>query len=106
MKDGTRANIWVRIQEDPTLIEELANDLTALYIAGAIRRVSSGGNGPRALILSPDEKTLYVVCSGDGGGGTSTDVRLQSSDVMFSSPPSLEFGAQAILLVHATPLVI
>ena len=60
MKDGTRSNIWVRIQDDPALIEELANDLTALYIAGAIRRVSSGGNGPRALILSPDEKQLLV----------------------------------------------
>lgn len=60
LKDGDRANIWVRLQDDPRLIEQLENDLTALYIAGAIRRFPSGGNGPRALILSPDEQQLLV----------------------------------------------
>jgi cytochrome c peroxidase len=60
LKDGSRPNIWVRIQENPRLTEELANDLTALYIAGAIRRIPSGGNGPRDLVLSPDEQRLLV----------------------------------------------
>jgi YVTN family beta-propeller protein len=60
LKDGSRPNIWVRIQQDPDLTEELANDLTALYIAGAIQRVSSGGNGPQDLILTPDQQKLLV----------------------------------------------
>lgn len=60
LMDGSLPNIWVRIQKDRSLIAELANDLTALYIAGAIRRAPSGGNGPRGLALSPDEKTLFV----------------------------------------------
>lgn len=60
LKDGTRENIWVRIREDRQVIPELANDLTALYIAGIVRRVGSGGNGPRGLALSPDGQKLYV----------------------------------------------
>ncbi|MBP88047.1 MAG: hypothetical protein CMJ64_15205 [Planctomycetaceae bacterium] len=60
LKDGTRANIWVRIAQDPSHTAELENHLTALYIAGAIRRASSGGDGPRGIALSPDEKTLFV----------------------------------------------
>ncbi len=60
LKDGTQPNIWVRIQQDPKLVSELENDLTALYIAGAIRRFKSGGIGPRGVTLSPDEKQLLV----------------------------------------------
>lgn len=60
LQDGALPNIWVRIQRDPSLISELENDLTALYIGGAIRRLASGGVGPRSLTLSPDEKRLYV----------------------------------------------
>lgn len=60
LRDGTRPNIWIRIKEDRQVAAELENDLTALYIAGAIRRASSGGNGPRSLVLSPDGKQLYV----------------------------------------------
>jgi len=60
LKDGSQPNIWVRIQQDPKQITELENDLTALYIAGAIRRIATGGNGPRGLALTPDNKTLLV----------------------------------------------
>lgn len=60
LKDGTLPNIWVRIQQDRSQIAELENDLTALYIAGAIRRASSGGKGPRGIVLSPDNETLLV----------------------------------------------
>jgi DNA-binding beta-propeller fold protein YncE len=60
LKDGVQPNIWVRIQQDRSKIAELANDLTALYIAGVIRRFPSGGKSPRALILSVGEKQLYV----------------------------------------------
>ncbi|MCI0461110.1 MAG: beta-propeller fold lactonase family protein [Gemmataceae bacterium] len=60
LRDGSLPNIWVRIQQDRRLIKELAYDLTALYIAGAIRRVPSGGQGPRGLALSPDGQILYV----------------------------------------------
>jgi YVTN family beta-propeller protein len=60
VKEGARENIWVRISKDRSLIPHLTNDLTALYIAGAIRRVASGGIGPRGLALGPDGKKLLV----------------------------------------------
>jgi YVTN family beta-propeller protein len=60
LKDGVQPNIWVRIQQDRNKIAELENDLTALYIAEVIRRFPSGGKSPRDLILSVDEKQLYV----------------------------------------------
>ena len=60
MKDGMRENVWVRISNDRGVIDELADDLTAMYLAGAIRRVPSGGNGPRGLALAPDGGKLYV----------------------------------------------
>jgi YVTN family beta-propeller protein len=60
VNDGVRENVWVRIAKDRAQIERLTNDLTALYVAGAIRRVPSGGNGPRGLALSPDGTRLYA----------------------------------------------
>jgi YVTN family beta-propeller protein len=59
-KEGSRENTWVRISKDRSLIPLLANDLTALYIAGAIRRMPSGGAGPRGLALAPDGQRLFV----------------------------------------------
>lgn len=59
-KDGARDNIWVRIQNDKSRIQQLTKDLTALHLAGAIRRSFSGGNGPTGLALSPDGGRLYV----------------------------------------------
>ena len=60
LKDGIRENIWVRIARDPAEISRLWNDLTALYIAGVIRRSATGGNGPRGLALSPDGSRLFA----------------------------------------------
>lgn len=60
LKDGTRENIWVRIQHDRRHIAQLTNDLTALYISGTLRRSSSGGTGPTGLALSPNGKRLYA----------------------------------------------
>lgn len=60
VKDGSQANIWVQIQHDPSRIADLENDLTALRLAGAIKRSSSGGTGPRGLALSTDGKQLMV----------------------------------------------
>jgi YVTN family beta-propeller protein len=60
VKDGTRDNIWVRIKNDKCQIAELANDLTALYISGTLRRTPSGGQGPTGLALSPNGEKLYV----------------------------------------------
>lgn len=59
-KDGTGDNIWVRIRTDRKQIKQLARDLTALHVAGAIRRTFSGGKGPTGLALSPDGNRLYV----------------------------------------------
>ena len=60
LKDGMRDNIWVQIRRDRKLIGKLANDLTALYIAGAIHRMPAGGIGPRGLALSPDGKRVFA----------------------------------------------
>ncbi len=70
LKDGIRDNIWVRIRQDRTLVSKLANDLTALYIAGAIRRAPSGGKGPRGMALAPDGQKLYVANYFSGTIGT------------------------------------
>ncbi|MDP6525922.1 MAG: beta-propeller fold lactonase family protein [Kiritimatiellia bacterium] len=56
----TEENIWVRMKTDPGKIVELENDLTALYLADAIRRFPTGGNSPRGIALAPDEKQLMV----------------------------------------------
>jgi len=60
LKDGMRDNIWVQISRDRKLIPRLMNDLTALYLARAIRRAATGGLGPRGLALSPDGRKLYA----------------------------------------------
>jgi YVTN family beta-propeller protein len=60
LQDGTQANIWVQIQQDREKIADLENDLTALYIAGAIRRSRTGGTGPRGLALSENGRELFV----------------------------------------------
>ncbi len=60
LKDGVHENIWVQIQNDRSKIAELENDLTALYIAEVIRRVPSGGMGPRGIALFPDGSQLCV----------------------------------------------
>ena len=60
VKDGLRDNIWVQIRQDRDKIAVLQDDLTALFIAGAIERFSSRGVGPQALALAADEATLFV----------------------------------------------
>lgn len=60
LRDGAQANVWVAIQQDPQRIAELENHLTALYIAGAIRRLPSAGTGPRGIALVPGQPLLAV----------------------------------------------
>lgn len=60
VKEAVRDNIWVRISRNRSEIRQLANDLTALYIAGVLRRVHSGGEGPRGMAVSRDGQKLYV----------------------------------------------
>jgi len=60
IKDAQRDNIWVRIRKDKRQIAELADDLTALYIANTLSREPSGGRGPTGMALGPDGKKLYV----------------------------------------------
>ena len=60
LKDGTRDNVWTRINKDRAVIEELTNDLTALHMAGIIRRIPTGGLGPRGLAISRDGQRLYA----------------------------------------------
>jgi len=54
----TEPNIWVRIKQDRQEFDQLHNSLTALYLAGAIRRFPTGGNSPRGIALSADGKRL------------------------------------------------
>lgn len=60
LKDGSQANIWNQVRQNRDNIADLANDLTALSIAGAIHRFRAGGAGPRGLALSPDGQKLFV----------------------------------------------
>ncbi len=60
IREGARENIWMRLKRDPSRVAELEEDLTALHLAGAIRRFASGGLGPCGIALSPDETRLYV----------------------------------------------
>ncbi|NOZ24067.1 MAG: c-type cytochrome [Planctomycetes bacterium] len=53
-------NLWADIDKSEKSREGLTNDLTAMYVAGLLKRVPSGGNGPRGVALSPDEKKLWV----------------------------------------------
>lgn len=68
-KEGVRDNIWVRIKNDKSQIEQLTKDLTALHLAGAIHRFFSGGKGPTGLALSPDGKRLCVANYYEGAVG-------------------------------------
>jgi YVTN family beta-propeller protein len=60
LQDGMRDNVWTRIARDPAVVAELANDLTALHMAGAIRRVKTGGLGPRGLAQARDGGRLWA----------------------------------------------
>jgi YVTN family beta-propeller protein len=60
LKDGMRPNVWVEIQEDKTKMSKLENNLTALYIAGVIRRFPSGGKGPRGLAMTPQGDEIFA----------------------------------------------
>jgi YVTN family beta-propeller protein len=60
LRDGLQPNIWVRLQKDRAVVRELENDLTALYIAGAIKRIPTGGQGPRGLALLPNGSGVLV----------------------------------------------
>jgi len=51
---------WLEIQADPSRRRLLVNDLTAMYIAKALRRTPLPGKGPRGIALSPDGGRLAV----------------------------------------------
>ncbi len=88
LRDGSLPNIWVRIQKDRKLIGELAYDLTALYIAGTIKRAPAGGNNPRGLALAPDGQTLYVAnyFSGTVSALNAADGKLQGTLSLGTQP--------------------
>lgn len=90
LKEGARDNVWVRIGKDKRVIEELTNDLTALTIAGVIRRAKTGGIGPRGLALAPDGRRLYVAnyFSGTIGILDAADGKLLSTVAVGPEPPA------------------
>lgn len=92
LKDGMRDNIWVQISRDRRRMARLANDLTALYIAGAIRRAPSGGKGPRGLALSPDGQRLFVA---NYFSGTVTMLDAGEGKLLGSIPVGPQPGADA-----------
>ena len=54
----TPSSIWARVRQDAANREHLAEDLSALWSVGVIKRSRIPGNGPRGLAVSPDGKTL------------------------------------------------
>ncbi|MFQ6133691.1 MAG: c-type cytochrome [Armatimonadota bacterium] len=53
-------NSWQAIGKDVSARAELVNDLAALHQADALRRIKTGGSGPRGICLSGDGSTVYV----------------------------------------------
>jgi len=54
------AAAWERIKEDPGKRRELSYDLSTLYAAGLVSRVTIVAQCPRGIALSPDGKQLAV----------------------------------------------
>jgi DNA-binding beta-propeller fold protein YncE len=84
---GTQ-NIWQQIKGDPARRALLMNDLSALHVAGLIRKIRLSGNGPRGLDLSPDGRRLAVanyysanVALVDPGAGKETETRTLGPDL-------------------------
>jgi DNA-binding beta-propeller fold protein YncE len=101
LKDGERDNVWVRIGKDKNVIGELTNDLTALYLAGAIRRVKSGGNGPRGLAVSADGQRAFAAnyFSGNIGVLDVTGGRLLST-ITLGKQPSPDAARRGEIYFH------
>ncbi len=99
--DGSLPNIWVRIQQDRALIEELSYDLTALYLAGAIRRTPSGGKGPRGIALTADGKTLFVANYFSGAvSAIAADSGRGQGEISLGAQPPLDEVRRGELLFH------
>jgi len=49
---------WLEIKAEPKARELLVNDLTAMYVAGVLKRAPLPGRGPRGVSASPDGKTV------------------------------------------------
>ena len=83
------------------MIEELPNHLTALELAGAIRRAPTGGVVPRGLAVSPDEKTLYVAnyYSGTVTALDAADGRLRST-ISLGPQPEPDAARRGELVFH------
>ena len=58
--DWGAQNSWLAISNDRAARAALAGDLSAMHQAQALRRVPTGGSGPRGICLSPDGDTVYV----------------------------------------------
>ncbi len=56
---GTKG-IWDEVRQSPEKRALLADDLSALHVAGLIERVPVSGAGPRGIDISPDGKILAV----------------------------------------------
>jgi hypothetical protein len=54
------AAIWQGIQDDPAKRRELSYQLSALYAAGLLSRITIAAQCPRGIALSPDGKQLAV----------------------------------------------
>lgn len=101
LKDGTADNVWTRISKDKNVAKGLADDLTALSIAGVIRRVGSGGNSPRGIALSPDGQRLYVTnyFSGTIGSLDATDGKLLAT-IPLGEQPSADAARRGEIYFH------
>ncbi len=58
---------WLEIKADAGKRKLLVNDLTALHVAGVLKRTPLPGKGPRGVAVAPDGKTVAVGAYYSGG---------------------------------------
>lgn len=98
--------IWDEVKADPTKREQLVNDLSALYVAGAIQRINLPGKGPRGIDLSADGSRLFVgqYFSGDVLVIDTATAKVTASVSLGAQPPLTEVrrGEQIFHDAHYT----
>jgi YVTN family beta-propeller protein len=80
-------NVWLQIKKDPAARADLSYDLMAMDLAGLLRRVPSGGTGPRGLALCGKTLLAANYFSGDIQSFDAATLRPLTQISVGSGPP-------------------